>query len=318
MKIDIHNHALPSPVIELLQENDSFGVTVKDGVVQGRLADHQLFPSLHDPTAKLAELRDRGLDAAVISLAPRMFSYGLDLTNAELLAEVANRGMAEMCAEHPTRLWWLAQVPLQDPQSAGDILRAAVANGAVGAGVGSWTGTQRLDEPMYEPFWSVVEELDVPVFIHNANNTPIPSLGEFYLGNVIGNLVETTICAERLIASGTLDRHPGVRIVLGHAGGLFPWQAGRLAHARSVRAELADMRRDPWSYVGQLLFDTITHDVKALRYMVDRVGVENVLVGTDLPYDMSSTTPWESLVEAVGDRVAAEIAEANPVRQFKL
>jgi aminocarboxymuconate-semialdehyde decarboxylase len=319
MKIDVHNHALPEPVISLLQSEDAYGVTVKDGVVSsGALSDHELFRSQHDPAAKLEELRDRGLEGAIMSLEPRMLAYNLELSYGEAMAEACNRGFQEMAAHDPQRLHWLAQVPLQDPERAGEVLKQAVADGAVGAAIGSWTGTHRLDEDAYDVWWQAVEDAGVPVFIHNAYNSSISGLKAFYLGNVIGNLLETTICAERLVASGMLARHPGVRIVLAHAGGYFPFQAGRLRHARTVRKELADAPADPWSFAGQLIFDTITHDVQALAYLVSRVGVENVVMGTDLPYDMSSPTPWDSLVEAVGEATATRIAEDNAARLFNL
>ncbi|MDA0159231.1 amidohydrolase [Solirubrobacter ginsenosidimutans] len=319
MKIDAHNHALPDPVIELLQAESAYGVTVKDGVVSsGALSDHELFRSQHDPAAKLAELESRGLEGAIMSLEPRMLAYNLELAHGEAMAEACNRGLREMAAHDPQRLYWLAQVPLQDPARAGEVLKAAVADGAVGAAIGSWTGTHRLDEDAYGVWWQAVEDAGVPVFIHNAYNTPISGLKAFYLGNVIGNLLETTICAERLVASGMLERHPGVRIVLAHAGGYFPFQAGRLRHAKTVRQELADAPADPWSFAGQLIFDTITHDVQALTYLVSRVGVENVVMGTDLPYDMSTPAPWDSLVEAVGEATATQIAEDNVARLFNL
>src|SRR5260370_3567591 len=98
--------------------------------------------------------------------------------------------------------------------------------------------------------------------------------------NVIGNMLETTIAIERLICSGVLDRHRDLKVLIVHAGGYFPYQAGRLKHARGVRPELSESPLDPWSYVGQISFDTIAHDRQALAYLVDRVGVENVLMVT--------------------------------------
>jgi aminocarboxymuconate-semialdehyde decarboxylase len=319
MIIDIHNHALPRRVIELLETEPEFGVTVSDGFVSsGRHADHKLFDSMYDPAAKLAELDARRLDAAALSLAPRLLSYELPLELGEAMAAASNDGLAEMSAAAPERLHWLAQVPLQDPARAAEVLVTAREAGAAGVAIGSWTGEHRLDDLRFDPFWDAVEEADSAVFIHNAYNSKVPSLREFYLGNVIGNLLETTICAERLVAAGTFERHARLRIVLGHAGGFFPWQAGRLRHAGTVRAELREAPEDPWAAVGNLLFDTITHDVQALTYLVSRVGAENVLLGTDLPYDMSSPDPVGALEAAVDPATVALIAEANPARVFGL
>ena len=105
--------------------------------------------------------------------------------------------------------------------------------------------------------------------------------------------------------------------MLVHAGGYFPYQAGRLRHARTVRPELSSTPEDPWSYRGQVVTDTISHDRDALRYLVTRMGVENVLMGTDLPFDMATPHPMAALADAVDADTAWRIAEDNPARLFR-
>ena len=121
------------------------------------------------------------------------------------------------------------------------------------------------------------------LMLHPAYNNPHPGLEGYHLQNVIGNQLETTIAAERLIVTSVLDRHPGLRLLLVHAGGYMPWQAGRLRHAATVRTELADSPRDPHDYFGRVFVDTITHDPAALRFLVERVGAGNVAMGTRPP-----------------------------------
>jgi aminocarboxymuconate-semialdehyde decarboxylase len=317
LKIDTHNHALPQAVQDLVSGVARFGVTIQDGYVKrANYADHKLYPELHDVGAKLAQLEQRGLEGAIICIEPSLFSYHLDLDLGEGMAEAANRGLRTMAEESDGRFRWMAHVPLQDPQRAAQVLESAAAEGAVGVEVGSSIAGRRLDEPDFEPFWRAVETTGVTVFVHNAYNSKIAGLEGYYLGNVIGNLLETTICVERLVASGTLDRHPKARVLLGHAGGFFPYQAGRLRHARTVRPELAASPADPWDYAGQLIFDTITHDVRTLAFLVSRAGADNVVMGTDMPYDMSTPQPMRELVDAVGEEVATQIAETNPERYF--
>src|SRR5262249_7643058 len=107
-------------------------------------------------------------------------------------------------------------------------------------------------------------------------------------------------------------------LLLAHGGGYFPYQAGRLRHAGTVRDELADAPKDPWSYAGRLLFDTITHDGQALAYMISRIGAENVMIGTDHPYDMRDTNPGEHLREVTDEGTFQLIAEQTPERLFGL
>ena len=133
---------------------------------------------------------------------------------------------------------------------------------------------------------------------------------------MIGNLVETTTALERLICARVFDRHPKLRVLVNHAGGFFPFAAGRLRHSRTNRPELADAPENPWAYLPQIWFDTITHDVAALRYLVQRVGVSQVVMGTDMPFDVAPHEPMRELLEAVGPETAKVIAEDNPAALF--
>jgi aminocarboxymuconate-semialdehyde decarboxylase len=319
MIIDAHNHIFPRSVIDLLAEEPRFGVTVTGtSVSSGSHADHALFPALYDPEVKLAELRDRELDGAILSLAPRLFSYEVPAELGLAMADAANRGLAEFAAYDPARFGWMGHVPLQDADASAELVPELAAKGAVGIEVGSAIADHRLDEDEFEPFWAAVEDAGLLTFVHPAYIARIPGMSDFYLRNVIGNPLETTICAERLLSAGVLDRHRGLRILLAHGGGFFPYQAGRWRHARAVRKELAAAPEDPWKYAGQLLFDTITHDGPALAYMIQRVGAENVLIGTDHPYDMGENAPVSALREVTDEATFRQIAELNPARLFDL
>jgi aminocarboxymuconate-semialdehyde decarboxylase len=317
--IDSHSHVFPEAVISLLGTEPAYGVKVEGTAVSsGSHAPHQLFQALHDPAAKLAEMEAAGLEGAVFSLSPRLLSYDVDAELGDRMAEAANRGLREFAAHDPARMGWMCQVPMQAPERAAAVLAEAAAAGAVGVEVGTSADGRRLDEEEFEPFWSAADEAGLIVFIHPAYIPKISGLSDFYLRNVIGNPLETTICAERLLSAGVLDRHPNLTLLLAHGGGFFPYQAGRWRHARTVRGELADAPQDPWSYAGRFLFDTITHDGPALEYMISRVGAENVMIGTDHPYDMGDTTPVAHLREATDDQTFQLIAEENPQRLFGL
>jgi aminocarboxymuconate-semialdehyde decarboxylase len=320
MRIDIHNHAVPEPAIALMNGDPVYGATVSNGRWRG--AGHPDFPlaeSFVDPDAKVAELERSELEGAIVSASPPLFYYHVDPGAGEAMARAVNAGLAEMAAARPDRLRWMAIVPLQAPERAVAVLEDARAAGCVGVEVGTAVGPERpLDDPALEPFWAAAERAGLPVMLHPAYTRPHPRLGDYYLENVIGFPLETTIAIERLICSGTLDRHPGLRVVLVHAGGYFPWQAGRLRHARTVRPELDRSPEDPWPYLGQVLTDPITHDADALRYLIAKVGAENVVMGTDLPFDMATPSPMAALRAACDEATAAQIAERNPARLYGL
>jgi aminocarboxymuconate-semialdehyde decarboxylase len=184
--------------------------------------------------------------------------------------------------------------------------------------VGTCIAGRRLDEEDYQPFWSAAERLQTPVLLHPAFNEANCGLEPFYFQNVIGNQLETTITIERLIASGVLSRHPDVTVVLVHGGGYFPFQAGRLKHATTVRAELRDAPADPWSFFGQIVVDTLTHDAQTLRHLISRVGRANVVMGTDSPFDMSTPEPMTMLSAVADEETVQAITEDNIVRIYRL
>ncbi len=318
MRIDTHNHAIPERVLDLLKRDPVYRVTIEGDTVRGgNWVDFKLLPSFVDPAAKIAELESKGLHAAVVSAAPKpLFYYEVDAAAGEAICRATNDGLVEFCATHPDRLRWMAHVPMQAPEMATAMLDEVVAAGAVGVMVGTSISGSRLDEPQYEGFWAAAERLRLPVNIHPGYPEPNPSLNPYFLHSVIGNLVETTTALERLICAHVFDRHPGLRVLVNHAGGFFPYAAGRLRHSRTNRPELAEAPVDPWAYLPNIWFDVITHDVAALRYMVERVGVSQVVMGTDMPFDVAPPDPMGDLLKAVGEDTARQVAETNPAALF--
>ena len=318
MRWDVHNHAVPREAIELLRRADGYPIAVEGDFLEADRVRAEMTPVFTDARAKLEQLEVLGLGAAVVSVSPALLAYEVDENRGAALCRAVNAGLAELCTHEPSRLRWLADVPLQAPARAAELLGEAAAAGAVGAQIGTSVAGTPLADADLEPFWKAAEQHDMALMLHPAYNNPHPGLEGYHLQNAIGNQLETTIAAERLIVTGALDRHPALRLLLVHAGGYMPWQAGRLRHAATVRAELADSPPDPAAYFGRIVVDTITHDAPALRHLVERVGADNVAMGTDLPFDMATPAPVAALEEAVGATSAARIMEETPRRLFRL
>jgi aminocarboxymuconate-semialdehyde decarboxylase len=315
---DVHNHAVPREAVELLRSEDGFPIAVDGDVLEADRVRVELSPEFLDPAAKLEQLGRLGLEAAVVSGAPPLFGYEVDADRGEALCRAVNSGLADLCAHDAERLRWLAHVPLQAPDRAAKLLDEAAAAGAVGAHIGTSVAGTPLDRAGLEGVWATAAELDMALMLHPAYNNPHPGLEGHHLQNVIGNQLETTIAAERLIVTGALDRHPRLRLLFVHAGGYLPWQAGRLRHAATVRAELAGAPADPWAYRDRIFMDTITHDPATLRQLVERAGADAIVMGTDLPFDMATPAPVAALEAAVDGEDARTIMEAAPGRLFRL
>lgn len=318
MRWDAHNHAVPREAVELLRSGDGYPIRVEGDFMEADRVRAELTPVFTDPAAKLEQLESLRLEAAVVSVSPALFAYETDEEHGVSLCRAVNSGLAEFCTHEPSRLRWVAHVPLQAPDAAAELLAEAAGVGAVGAQIGTSVAGTPLADAGLDPFWAAAEAHDMALMLHPAYNNPHPGLEGYHLQNAIGNQLETTIAAERLIVADVLDGHPGLRLLLVHAGGYMPWQAGRLRHAATVRAELADSPADPHAYFGRVVVDTITHDAAALRFLVERVGADNVAMGTDLPFDMATPNPVKALEEAVDAGAARQVMEETPRRLFRL
>jgi len=248
----------------------------------------------------LAALDARRLDAAAVSPPPELLLYWASPETGERIARIMNDGMAQLARAHPDRFLPLATLPMQDPDRAVRELERAITDlGLRGIVLCTHVGGRDLDDLRYEPVFAAASRLEAPVFLHPQNAGDIGRIKDFHLWNVIGFPLETTITATRLIVSGLFERHPALAVVLAHAGGYFPYQLGRLDHAYRVQAAaFSDLRQRPSAYLGNIYCDSLTHDAKALRFLIDRVGADHVVLGTDYPFSMQCRTPVDA-VEAL-------------------
>jgi aminocarboxymuconate-semialdehyde decarboxylase len=170
-----------------------------------------------------------------------------------------------------------------------------------------------LDDPRYRSFFEVADELDVLVLLHPYFVGPRPGLEDFYMTNLVGLPFLTALAATRLLFSGFFSRHD-VRFLLVHGGGFMPYQLGRLDRGYLVREESsAFAEQKPSESIGNLFYDTLTHSPAALEFLVDLVGADHVLFGTDLPFDMTDPTQ-ASAIDSLGEGQAQQIWGGNAMR----
>jgi aminocarboxymuconate-semialdehyde decarboxylase len=220
-----------------------------------------------------------------------------------------NDGLAQMRASSPDRVSVLGGVPLQDPALAAAELVGLMESGFAGVEVAASIGGASLGDPRFEPFWDAAARVGALVFLHpTTRGFAGPVFDEHYLSNLVGNPMETTIAAAHLVLSGVLERHPSLRVLLAHGGGALLALRGRLRHgAATVSAAGSALREPADTSVGRFLFDSVTHDPAALRALVEAVGPEQVLLGSDYPFDMADPDPVGT-VRAAGLGEAAERA----------
>ena len=216
-----------------------------------------------------------------------------------------------------------ATVPLQDVDLAIDGMDHAVDElGFKGLQIGGTVDGHNLDEPRFRPFWAAVEAKGVPVILHPNGYPESHRFGDYFLTNCIGNPLETMVAATRMIFSGLFEEHPGVKLVLLHGGGYLPFYCSRADHTWEVRPETRVSIPDhpPSHYMKRFFYDTMVFQPLYLRHLIEIVGVDRVMLGTDYPFDMGETDPLGliSATEGLDEADRAAISGGNAARVFGL
>lgn len=309
--IDIHFHAVPRRLADALRRREfDEAVEVVASADGERLDFHappgvvvepgiRLKASQYDERQILQAMDQRKLDAAAISLPPELFLNWTSPELGERLARTINDGFAEMARAYPSRFLPLAALPIQDGVRAARELERAVAElGLKGAAICTHVNGRDLDDPGVAPVLAMADRLDVPLFLHPQNAGDISRIRDYHLWNVIGFPLETVTAISRLIASGAFERFPRLKIVLAHGGGFFPYQIGRLDHGYRVHpAAFKGLPKPPSAYLGNIYCDSLTHGDLSLRFLVERMGADHVVLGTDYPFSMRNDTPVDAVVE---------------------
>lgn len=305
-RIDVHRHYIPGFLVEEARRDAAIdGLRVEGDMVMHRQGYHYpLDPEFHDLEAMVASLDEGSVDHAVMSVTPTLYFYNSPAEDAARFCRATNDWIVEKGVELGGRISGMANLPMQDPDLAAAELRRCVEElGLRSAEIGTEIEGIPLDDPRYEGFFATAAELDAVLLLHPYFVGPRPGFEDFYMTNLIGLPLSTTMAAARLCFSGFFARH-GVRFILVHGGGYLPYKIGRLDHGYDVREESSMMSdRRPSDWLEYVYYDTLTHNPKALNFLIDMVGAERVMFGTDLPFDM--TDPKQ---ERVIDDLPADIA----------
>lgn len=302
----MHSHVIPGRVIAAIRDDPGRfqARIVGDGgarkVVHDQGYVYPLFDEFHNTDAKLDAMDRKGIDISVISPAPPMFYYWADADLALEVAGLVNDGVADMVADKPARLRGMATVPMQHPDAAvAELERVVREYGFKAVEIGTSIEGAQLAEERFRPLLRRAAELDVFVFAHPYYVGAKSGLESYYLTNLIGNPLDTTVMLANLMFSGRLDELPSLKIVLAHGGGFTPYQIGRLVHGHAVRGEThGATKSSPKDLLKRLYFDSLVFEPQALRYLIDLVGADHVCIGTDAPFDMADENPQATL-EAV-------------------
>jgi aminocarboxymuconate-semialdehyde decarboxylase len=270
---------------------------------------------------RLADMDRQGIDHQVLSVPPSEYFYWLDAEHARKVSRVQHERFAEVVAAHPDRFTAVANVPLDHPELAVEVLREAAGDfGFPGFEISADVVGKDLDDPRYDVVWEAAVELGMTAIMHPQGFTHGQRMTDYYLVNVLCMPLASTLAVTRMILGGVWRRHPELTMVVVHGGGYLPFYSARTDHAFTVRPELrAHIDRLPSDYLRSLYFDTNVFDPAMVRQLVDRFGAEHVLLGTDYPFDMGTTDPLAFLEDAGLDEGQRRLVlGGNAARLFRL
>jgi aminocarboxymuconate-semialdehyde decarboxylase len=282
--VDIHAHCFVPEVWDLVKD------TKLAAGAKGNLTGN-ISLSGEGNAARLQYMNEQGVDYQALNINP--WYYAADLELARDLMRLQNEKIAQACAAHPDRFLGMAALSLQFPELAAEQLEYGVKKlGLRGGSIGGSVEGQELSDRKFDPFWAKAEELGVPLFMHpqgapgTTQNERLQGKGG--LGNTIGNPLETTVFLSHLIFEGTLDRFPGLKLCMAHAGGYLPSYSGRsdALCGRGGGGDCKALKKKPSEYFKRELFvDTMIFHEEGLRHLVAEAGISQLVYGTDYPFD---------------------------------
>ncbi len=337
--INVHTHYQPQSVLSIVEPYGIEMVTGPDGgwhFKSGRVEYN--IPGTPEKfwgrglAGQLPEMDAAGIDIHVLQPSPMIFSYHLEPKVGQEFSRAFNDETAKHIAEHPDRFWGSAQLPMQDLEmAAAELERSVTELGLKSCSLGFILSSERtLADPECDAFLAVVERLNVPILLHPValgQDMDVEAgragwLLKYQIDWAWGYLFTETAAVIGFIFSGALDRHPSLRIMIPHGGGMIPYQLGRMDYQAKVfgsghRGAGAELQRRPAEYLERFYFDTVVHEPRSLMLLIDVMGEDNVVMGSNYP-GWDNAPIWETIraLPDVSDRAKAKILGENAAERL--
>lgn len=303
MNVDVHGHVIVPEITREAGGDEAWrpSVSWEDGAQVVRYRGREIRSALREfvhVDGILEQAAREEVDHVVLSPWVNLLPFDLDLDEALDVCRLQNEGLSRASERHPGRVTGLGAVPLQEPERAAEELARVMAlPGMVGVETSASVRGLYLGDDRFLPFWEEAERLGAVVFVHpTTRGFGLPVFDDYYLWNTVANPLETAVTAAHMVMAGVLERHPGLRVLLAHGGGALLALRGRLRHAAGFQKQArARLRGDFDDSLRRFYYDTVTFDRDLLRALVDYVGTERVLLGSDRPFDMGTDRPVEEV-----------------------
>jgi aminocarboxymuconate-semialdehyde decarboxylase len=307
--IDVHSAFVPQAYVDLMaHDGERFGMRLveRDGSrfllserevpIYGKGTPIPVSTRHSDPEMRFLDMARMGVDVQVLTPPTNVFHYWQPPPLGLEVSRVINDATAALVRRWPDRFIGVGIVPLQDVALAIDELARARTLGLRAVEIGSSVNGEELDSPRLRPFFEAAASLGLPVFIHGSEVPEPRRFSGHSLVTLMGIPMATTIAAARLIFAGVLEQIPGLVLWLSHAGGVLPYLRGRMDHGFDAKAACrADLKTRPGEWIDRVYYDTIAFHPATLRFLIDMVGADRVMMGSDYPFDDGDDDPVGSV-----------------------
>lgn len=254
-----------------------------------------------DPKVRIKDCNHTNVDIQVLSTVPVMFSYWAKPEDTHDFSKYLNDHIASVINDYPGRFMGLGTVPMQSPDLAVKEMERCVKDLKLsGIEIGSHVNDWNLDNENLFPIYEAAEELGAAIFVHPWDMMGKEKMPKYWLPWLVGMPAETSLAICSMIFGGVFEKFKKLKVCFSHGGGSFPFTIGRIEHGFNVRPDLVavDNNVNPRDYLGKFYLDSLVHDEMALKYLVDLIGDEKIVLGSDYPFPLGEHHPGNLIVTA--------------------
>ncbi len=300
--IDTHTHIMPKNMPDYAKQF-GYGQFIKlehhapgrAWMMQGDVKFREIVENCWDAEVRIKEMAQHKADMQVICTIPVLFNYWAKPNDALITSQFLNDDIAATFTKYPDKFVGLCTVPLQDVNLSVQELERCMKMGYKGVQIGSNVNNINLSEPQFHEFWAACERLNAAILVHPWQMMGQEHMSKYWLPWLVGMPAEISRAACSMIFGGVFEKYPKLKVCFAHGGGSFLPTISRIEHGWDCRPDLVaiDNKENPKKYLGKFWVDSHVCDHKMLQYVIDLVGADKVMQGSDYPFPLGEAVPGE-------------------------